>query len=133
LYGGKGGRLVSGIRTVIVTLPALWRDLLTQLSTDYVSLDVVAEFKVRSRLAQNLQVIHPKLVIIGLRHNETDRVIRRMLTLVPAAQFIAFLPSGRKVLGFKLCLERKNLADESPIALIEFIRRSAESDFSCRL
>jgi len=123
---------VSGIRTVIVTLPALWRDVLNQLSAGAVSLDVVAEFKVRARLAQNLQVIHPKLVIIGLRRNETDRVIRRMLTLVPAAQFIAFLPTGRKVLGFKLCLEWKNLADDSPSAMIEFIRRSAEADFFCR-
>lgn len=123
---------MSGIRTVIVTLPEFVRDLLSQLSIDRVNLDIVAELRVRSRLAQNLQLIQPQLVIIGLRRNETDKIIRQMLTVVPATKFIAFLHSGRKILGLQLCLQRKNLTDAPPNGLLDFIRRSVESDFSCR-
>jgi ketopantoate reductase len=121
---------VSGVRTVIVTLPVFWRDLINQLSIDRVSLDIVAEFNVRSHLARDLQVIQPDLVIIGLRHNETERVIRRMLAVVPATKFIAFLHNGRTILGFELRLQRKNLADAPPYTLIEFIRRACESDLT---
>jgi hypothetical protein len=91
----EGEKLVSGIRTVIVTTPAMLRDLIKRLALGRVDLEIVAEFTARHALARRLSKIRPDLLIIGLRGNEDDAVIRNLLAAIPTAKVIAFPASGR--------------------------------------
>lgn len=95
---------MSGIRTVIVTTPAMLRDLIQQLADKRVELDIVAEFAARHALARRLAKIRPDLVVIGLRDDEDETLIRKLLTLIPTAKFIAFSARGRGAHGFELRL-----------------------------
>jgi hypothetical protein len=113
---------LSGIRTVIVTIPALLRDLIERLAWDRVELDIVAEFKVRRGLARQLAELRPGLVVIGLRANEADAVVRDLLALVPKARFIAFSANGRGANGFELRLYQTDLTDLPPDGLVDFMR-----------
>jgi hypothetical protein len=112
---------VAGIRTVMVTTPGVLRDLFKRLAANRVELDVVAEFNMRDALARRLKTIRPELVVIGLRRNETDAVIRTLLTQLPATKLITFSSNGRSVLGFELRLHQIDLADASQDALARFI------------
>jgi chemotaxis response regulator CheB len=116
---------VTGIRTVMVTTPAMLRDLIKRLAVGRVELDVVAEFNVRRALARRLTTIRPDLVVIGLRRNETDAVIRTLLARMPATKFIGFSSNGRTTLGYELRLYQTELGDASPDVLIDFIRSCA--------
>ena len=113
---------MSGIRTVIVTTPALLRDLIESLARDSVELDIVAEFKARRALARQLAELRPGLVVIGLRANETDAVVHDLLAVVPKARFIAFSANGRGANGFELRLYETNLTDLPPDGLVDFMR-----------
>jgi DNA-binding NarL/FixJ family response regulator len=112
---------VSGIRTVIVTTPAMLRDLIQQLAERRVDLDIVAEFTARHALARRLAKIRPQLVVIGLREHEDERLIRNLLALVPTAKFIAFAAKGRGARGFELRLYHTDLDNVPPDGLVDFI------------
>jgi DNA-binding NarL/FixJ family response regulator len=113
---------VSGIRTVVVTMPAMLRDLIGRLAQGRVELEIVAELKARHALARRLGELRPDLVVIGLRGNENDAVIRNLLAAVPTAKIIAFPASGRAARGFELRLCRTDLGDAPPEGLVDFIR-----------
>ena len=112
---------MAGIRTVVVTTPALLGDLIKRLAVGRVKLDIVAQLNGRQGLAQRLQRLRPHLVIIGLRQGETDAAIRALLLRVPSSKFIALSDDGRSITGYELRLSRISLADLSPEAFIEFI------------
>jgi DNA-binding NarL/FixJ family response regulator len=113
---------LSGIRTVIVTTPAMLRDLIERLARDRVELDIVAEFKARRALARQLAELRPELVVIGMRANETDVVVRDLLAVVPKARFIAFSADGRSANGFELRLYGADLTNLPPGELVDFMR-----------
>ena len=115
---------MSGIRTVIVTMPALLRDLIERLASDRVELDIVAEFKARRGLARRLAELQPGLVVIGLRANETDAIVRDLLAVVPKARFIAFSAKGHAANGFELRLYHTDLTDLPLDGLVDFMRGS---------
>ena len=113
---------MSGIRTVVVTMPAMLRDLIKRLALGRVELEIVGEFKARHALMRRLGKIRPDLVVIGLRRNEGDAVIRTLLGAIPTAKIIAFPASGRAASGFELRLYHTDLGDAPPEGLAEFIR-----------
>lgn len=113
---------MSGIRTVVVTMPAMLRDLIKRLALGRVELEIVAEFKARHGLARRLGEIRPDLVVIGLRGSEDDAVIRNLLAVVPTAKIIAFPASGRAARGFELRLYHTELGEAPPEGLVDFIR-----------
>jgi hypothetical protein len=117
----QAGSQVSNIRAVMVTMPAMLRDLLDGLTAGRIVLDVVAELPTRQALLQRLAVIGPDLIVIGLRRNESDAVIRRLLSQLPDARVIAFWANGRAVAGFELRLYRVDLGHAPPETLVEFI------------
>jgi DNA-binding NarL/FixJ family response regulator len=106
----------------MVTTPALLRDVIKQLITSRVELDVVAELTERRELPQRLEAIRPDLVIIGLRRSESIVLIHTLLLRVPAAKFIALSSDGRSAFGFELRLYQTNLGDASPDRLSEFVK-----------
>jgi DNA-binding NarL/FixJ family response regulator len=116
---------VSGIRTVIVTTPAILRDLIEHLTLGKVELDIVAELADRRALSHQLGQLQPELVVIGLRANESDTLVRRLITLVPTARFIAFSDNGRNASGFELRFFQTDLSDVPPSGLVDFIRGCA--------
>jgi DNA-binding NarL/FixJ family response regulator len=112
---------VAGIRTVMVTTPALLGDLIRRLAVGHVELDIVAELSGRRALAKQLQQLRPHLVIIGLRENETDALIRALLAQLPSSKFIALTSDGRSIVGYELRLNRISLSNSSPDDLIDFV------------
>jgi DNA-binding NarL/FixJ family response regulator len=118
---------MSGIRTVVVTMPAMLRDLINQVALGQVDLDIVDEFQARRALRQRLNKIQPDLVIIGLRRNESDAVIRNLLAAVPTAKFIVFPAHARAVQGVELRLYCTDLGDGPPEKLLAFIRNCSAS------
>ena len=112
---------MAGIRTVMVTTPALLGDLIEQLAAGRVKLDIVAQLSGRQGLAQRLQRLRPRLVIIGLREGETDAAIRALILRLPSSKFIALSDDGRSIMGYELRLSRIGLADLSPEAFVDFI------------
>jgi chemotaxis response regulator CheB len=117
----SGEKIVSGIRTVIVTTPAMLRDLIQQLAHKRVELDIVAEFAARHALARRLAKIRPDLVVIGLRDHEDETLIRNLLALIPTAKFIAFSAKGRGARGFELRLYQTDFNNVPPEGLVDFI------------
>lgn len=116
---------MAGIRTVMVTTPALLGDLIERLAVGRIELDIVAQLTERRALARQLQRLRPRLVIIGLRADETDAVIHALLLDLPGSKFIALSHDGRSVMGYELRLSRIRLSSLSPDAFIDFIGAGA--------
>jgi len=112
---------VAGIRTVMVTTPAMLRDLIKLLAVGRVDLEIVAELNARKGLARRLKALRPDLVVIGMAQNESERSVRALLKHLPAVRIIALGPNGRMT-GYEFCLCRSKLSDRSPEGLISFIR-----------
>jgi DNA-binding NarL/FixJ family response regulator len=111
----------------MVTTPALFGDLIKQLAKGRIDLNVIGEFGSRHALVRRLTTLRPDLVVIGLRRNEGEAVIHRLLEFVPTAKIVALSYNGRNLLGFELRLHRQDFADASPGELFDFIRSCAES------
>ena len=118
---------MSGIRTVVVTTPAMLRDLIAHLALGRVELDMVDEFQARHALGRRLHRIRPDLVIIGLRRNEGDTVIHKLLVAVPTTKFIVFPANGRAPRGIELRLYHTELGDAPSEQLLGFIRSCSAS------
>ena len=116
---------MSGIRTVIVSTPAILRDLITRLTSGKVELDIIAEFGDRRALPHQLSELHPDLVVIGMRAHESDALIRKLIMLIPTARFVVFTAGGRSARGFELRLFCTQLTDMPPAELVDFIRGAA--------
>jgi hypothetical protein len=117
---------VAGIRTVMVTTPALLSDLIRKLALGRVELDVVAELDGRQALARRLQQLRPDLVVIGLRCSESATGIIPLLGFLPKTKFIMFSQDGRSIIGYEPCLGQTRLSDLSPEGLMRFIQRDEE-------
>lgn len=113
---------MAGIRTVMVTTPALLGDLIKRLAVERIGLEIVAQFSGRRGLARQLQRLRPHLVIIGLHKDETDRVIRALLMHLPSSKFITLSDDGRKIVGHELRHSQIELSTLSPEGFIDFIR-----------
>jgi len=111
---------VTGIRTVMITMPAMMGDLIKRLAVGRVHLDIVAEIHDRRAIARRLAALHPGLVIIGIEESERDDDVRTLLQRLPTSKFIAVGSNGR-IVGYELCLRRSKLSELSPEGLIGFI------------
>lgn len=119
---------MSGIRTLIVTTPAILRDLITRLTLGKVELDIVAELDDRRALSHQLMALRPDLVVIGLRAHESNALIRKLIMLIPTARFVVFTAGGRTARGFELRLFCTQLTDMPPAELVDFIRGATPPD-----
>ena len=112
---------MAGIRTVMVTTPALLGDLIKRLAVGRIRLDIVAQLSGRRALAKQLQQLRPHLVIIGLCENETDTMVRALMMHVPSSKFIVLSYDGRSIVGYELRVSQIELSTLSPEGLIDFI------------
>jgi DNA-binding NarL/FixJ family response regulator len=113
---------VAGIRTVIVTTPAMLGDLVKRLALGRVELEVVAELGTRRALARRLPELRPDLVVIGLHRRESDGIVTTLLMQLPKAKFIVFSADARTVIGYELRLHKAALSELSPDGFIGFMR-----------
>jgi hypothetical protein len=120
----RGTSFVAGIRTVIVTTPAMLGDLVKRLALGRVELDVVAELGTRRALARRLPELRPDLVVIGLHRRESDGIVTTLLMQLPKAKFIVFSADARTVIGYELRLHKAALSEMSPDGFIGFMRRT---------
>lgn len=91
----KGCRLLVVIRTAVVTLAAVIRDLVRQLVVQDAELDVFLQLDDRGQLENRLRDAEPDLVLIGLRPGESEEITLSILAAVPDASVIAFASHGR--------------------------------------
>lgn len=101
------------IRTAVVTMSPMLRDIIKDLPSDDEGIEIVAEFTTRDQLEDQLKAILPDIVLIGLARGETDRVARSVLAVVPGARVIAFSGSGRHIYIHEMRPHRTALCDVS--------------------
>jgi DNA-binding NarL/FixJ family response regulator len=112
---------VAAIRTVMVTLSPIFRELIKELTAGHVNLDVVGEIDSRDRLEEQLQALAPDLVFIGLRRDESDEIGLSLVRVLPNAKVSAFSSDGRHVFVHRMQPQRIPLLDVSPQMLIDAI------------
>lgn len=109
------------IRTVMITVPRIFRDLTMELMVGRGDLKVVAEFDAREGLEERLRLLAPELIFVGLGRNEGDEVGLSLVRLLPAAKIIAFSSDRRHAFVHRMTPQRTEFLDISAQMLIEAI------------
>ncbi len=112
---------MAAIRTVMVTMSPIFRDLITELMAGHGNLDVIGELDTRDALDEQLRALAPDLILIGLRRDERDELGLSLVGLLPTAKVIAFSSDGRDAFVYHMQPQRTALRDVSPQMLIETI------------
>jgi DNA-binding NarL/FixJ family response regulator len=112
---------VAAVRTVMITVPRIFRDLTTELMAGRRDLHVVAEFGAREGLEEPLRLLAPELILVGLGRNESDEVGLSLLHLLPAAKIIAFSSDGHHAFVHRMQPQRAEFLNISPQMLIDAI------------
>jgi DNA-binding NarL/FixJ family response regulator len=112
---------VAAIRTVMVTMSPMFRDLITELMADHGSLDVIGELVTREALDEQLRALAPDLILIGLGRNEGDDIGLSLVRRLPNAKAIAFSSDRRHAFVHRMQPQRTVLLDVSPQVLIDSI------------
>jgi hypothetical protein len=112
---------VISIRTAVVTMSPILRDIINKLRTGSVRLEIVAEFATRDQLISRLKAILPDMVLIQCARGETDRIARTILMALPNSRVIAFSGSGRQVFVHEMRAHREVLSHASAKVVIRAI------------
>jgi chemotaxis response regulator CheB len=106
---------------VFVTMSPLFSDIIGDLLSEKVGLNLVDQIGDREMLAEQLPKLQPDLVVIGLSSGEGDDIGRFVLQLVPAAKVLAISSNGRDAYLHQMRLHRRLLLDFSPANLLSAI------------
>jgi hypothetical protein len=109
------------IRTAVVTMSPMLRDIIKGLRTGGARLEIVAEFTTRDQLVDRLKAILPDMVLIGFARGETDRIAHTILIALPHSKVVGFSGGGRRVYIHEMRPHRKALANVSAKAVISAI------------
>jgi chemotaxis response regulator CheB len=109
--------LSVGIRTALVALSPLLSDIITQAIKPEIELDVVADFPSGDLLKEQLRLIAPELILIGLQAGDTAAIAATALAAAPAARVIAFSADCRHAYLHEMRLYQMMLIDVTPAAL----------------
>jgi DNA-binding NarL/FixJ family response regulator len=82
------------LRTAVVTMSPMLRDIISELSGGRERIKIVAEFATRDRLQDRLRETLPDIVLIELARDESDQIARTILAAVPCARVVAFAGGG---------------------------------------
>ena len=110
------------IRTVVITLPMLISDIVTQLLIDDVKLDIVGRFDSRELIEAELRAISPELVLVGLGPDEPGLTGLSFLAVVPAAKVIVFSSDGHSAYVSQSGASWTRLPDVGADAITSVIR-----------
>ena len=106
-----------GIRTALVALSPLLSDIITQAIKPEIELEVVAEFHSGDLLKEQLRLIAPELILIGLQAGDTDAIAAIALAVAPAAKVIAFSADCRHAYLHEMRPYQMMLIEVTPAAL----------------
>jgi chemotaxis response regulator CheB len=109
--------LSVGIRTALVALSPLLSDIITQAIKPEIELDVVADFPSGDLLKEQLRLIAPELILIGLQAGDTAAIAATALAAAPAARVIAFSADCRHAYLHEMRPSQMVLIDVTPAAL----------------
>ena len=112
---------MAAIRTVMVTMPPIFRDLIAELMAGRRNLEVVGNLGARDGLEERLRALEPDLILIGLGKGEGDEIGLPLVRLLPNAKVIAFSGDGRDAFVHRIHAQRTALLDVSAQALIDAI------------
>jgi chemotaxis response regulator CheB len=85
---------VARLRTLVVTLSPLLRELVTSVLPSQISVDVVEVLQSREGVAERLRDLAPDLVLIGLLNGETDAIALPLLAALPSVRILVLAPNG---------------------------------------
>ena len=110
---------MAAIRTVTVTMTSIFRGLVTELIAGHGNLDLVGTIDSRDRLEEQLQLLSPDLILVGLGRNEGDEVGLSLVRLLPNARVIALSSDGRDAFVYQMRAQRMALRNVSAQSLID--------------
>ena len=116
--------MLPTLRTAVVTMTPMLRDIVTKLPPGRVRLDIVANFTTRDLLLERLKALCPDMVLIELARGETDRVARAILAALPRSRVIAFSGGGRNLYIHEMRPHRMALLDVSAKAVARALNGS---------
>lgn len=111
-------------RTVYVTLPRLFRDMLFHTVEDGIKLEAIAILEDRRSLFLSIPSLKPDLVFIGLRSGESDDVAHTLSLRIPLAKIVAIGSDGSAAFVHEMGMRRCALQDFGIAELIQAITRS---------
>lgn len=107
---------------VFVTISPLLSDIITEVMSQHVDLNIIAQFDNRDPIFNRLPALAADLVVIGLRTGETDEIAALALKAVPAAKVIGISSDGRNAYLHEMRPYRALMFDFSPSELIAALR-----------
>jgi DNA-binding NarL/FixJ family response regulator len=121
---------VVAVRTLVVTLSPLLRELVTSVLPPQISVDVVEALATREHLAERIREIAPDLVLLGLGEGEGDGTALPLLAVRPLARILVLTRDGASAWLYESPGRRVTLSVLSVASLKEALRASlaAHSD-----
>jgi DNA-binding NarL/FixJ family response regulator len=108
---------------VFVTIPPLLSEILAEVATKSVQLKVIAQIE-RDALTEQLPVLAPDIVLIGLRSGETDEIGSIVLQLVPGARVLVLSNDVHDAYLHEMRAHRTVLRNFSPAHLVAALEGS---------
>ncbi len=121
------GTQVAVLRTVVVTLSPLLRELVTNVLSPEIVIDVIEVFAARELLTERLPDLAPDLVLVGLLDAETDTVALPLLAASPSARVLVLASNGETAWLHESGGRHARLSDVSVQGLKEALQKSASS------
>jgi chemotaxis response regulator CheB len=115
------------LRTVVVTLSPLLRELVTNVLSPEIVIDVIEVLAARERLTERLPDLAPDLVLIGLLDAETDAVALPLLAASPSARILVLANNGEHAWLHESRGRHARLSDLSVHGLKEALQKSTSS------
>ncbi len=122
------GSIVTAMRAVMVKVPRIFRDLIRLTVATRLQIDIVAESDCGPGWMPELRIIRPDLVFLGLPRATDERIIRQILTLLPAAKVVVLANDGTCMNGYDLQVFRTSLSEASPEAISNYLKESIPND-----
>jgi hypothetical protein len=123
LWHHAGGNLiVAAIRTVLIGMSRMFRDIVKQSVAKDTTLEIVGELKTCESLEERVRFIAPELILIGLGPGDHSDLGKQLLAVVPTAKVIVFSRDKRHAHLYEMCPNRVSFFDISPEELRKAIK-----------
>ena len=110
---------MARLRTLVVTLSPLLRELVTSVLPSQISFDVIEVLQSREGVAERLRDLAPDLVLIGLLEGETDAIALPLLAALPSIRILVLARNGEHAWLYRSYGRRAALPNLSVQALRE--------------
>jgi DNA-binding NarL/FixJ family response regulator len=117
-----GTPAVPAIRTLLIGMSPIFSDIVVQIITHRVSLEIIAEVPQHEGLQTHFKGVTPHLVLCGLGSDEREQDVgSKLLETFPGAKVIVFSCNRRHAYLYQMRPVRAALLDLSPKILIQAI------------